>query len=292
MEKVFVYGFPVLFVSLWLVAGLRRKGGPGAGALMAQFVPAILVEAMILLDDCLSPDGIPVSLLASDFLFLDALMLQMVGPAARGKGLSLSIVFLASAGLVKSVLDSSLLVPLLLVLVYVFLQIRVSFGTLPFKVVVMHRSGKARNRKEGPDPALEESRRIDILFEKVENYMQTEKPYLDDMFSESRLAMEMMTNKTMLSKAINDKSGKNFCRYVNSYRIRHAVSLMKRDKRLKVGELSLMSGFHTVASFNMAFKLFMNDTPSEYMRTLHSKGLATRAGEGPRDPPRYPLPDE
>ena len=261
-------------------------------ALMAQFIPAVLVEVMILLDDCLSPDGIPASLLASDFLFLDALMLQMVGPPSGEKGLSFPIVILASAGLVKSVLESSLLVSLLLVLVYVFLQIRVSFGTSPFRGVIMHRSGKARNRKEGPDPALEESRRIDILFEKVENYMQEEKPYLDDMFSETRLAMEMMTNKTMLSKAINDKSGKNFCRYVNSYRIRYAVSLMKRDKRLKIGELSLMSGFHTVASFNMAFKMFMNDTPSEYMRTLHSKGLATRTGEGKREPPQSPLPDE
>ena len=122
----------------------------------------------------------------------------------------------------------------------------------------------------------DESRRMEMLFERVEAYMQKEKPYLDDMFTMTQLATEMMTNKSMLSKTINDISGKNFCRYVNSYRIQHAVSLMKSDSRLRVGELSLMSGFHSVASFNMAFKLVMNDTPSEYMRTLSSEGLARK----------------
>ncbi len=114
---------------------------------------------------------------------------------------------------------------------------------------------------------------MDLLFERVEAYMQKEKPYLDDMFTMTRLAAEMMTNKSMLSKTINEKSGEHFCRYVNAYRIRHALSLMERDSRLRVGEISLMSGFHSVASFNMAFKHMMNDTPSEYMRTLHASGL-------------------
>lgn len=118
---------------------------------------------------------------------------------------------------------------------------------------------------------LDQNDRMDLLFQRVENYMRQARPYLDDNFTLTGLAAEMMTNKGMLSKTINDKSGMNFCKYVNNYRIRYAVSLMQKDRRLKVAELSLMSGFHSVASFNMAFKLFMNDTPSEYMRTLHTR---------------------
>ena len=119
----------------------------------------------------------------------------------------------------------------------------------------------------------DESLRLEMLFRKVEDYMKREKPFLDEDFTLIGLAGKMAANKSMVSKAINLKSGKNFCQYANKYRIDYAVSMMKRDSRLRVWEISLMSGFHSVASFNMAFKLFMNDTPSEYMRTLHSSGL-------------------
>lgn len=169
----------------------------------------------------------------------------------------------------------------LLAAVYAYIQFAYSLGTPHPRVIPAAVAAAAR--QAAPDrTAKDESRREELLFERVEAYMQREKPYLDDTFTLTRLATEMMTNKSMLSKTINDKSGNNFCRYVNAYRIRHALSLMQRDRRLKVSELSMMSGFHTVASFNMAFKLIMSDTPSEYMRTLHSAGLARpAAGERP-----------
>ena len=164
----------------------------------------------------------------------------------------------------------------LLAAAYTYIQFSSSLGTPHPRVIPVAMA--AAVRQAAPERTTkDESRREDLLFERVEAYMQKEKPYLDDTFTLTRLATEMMTNKSMLSKTINDKSGNNFCRYVNAYRIRHALSLMQRDRRLKVSELSMMSGFHTVASFNMAFKLIMSDTPSEYMRTLHSAGLARPA---------------
>ena len=174
-----------------------------------------------------------------------------------------------------------LVVCVLLAVLYVFLQYSVSLGTPVLRVIpvaagAMHRAAH--------DRVTDESTREDLLFERVEAYMQKEKPYLDDAFTLTMLATEMMTNKSMLSKTINDKSGDNFCRYVNAYRIKHALSLMQREKKLKVSELSMMSGFHSVASFNMAFKLLMSDTPSEYMRTLNSARLA-RPAAGERSAP-------
>ena len=175
-----------------------------------------------------------------------------------------------------------LAVCLLLAVIYAYLQYSASLGTpalrmIPVAAAVMRQTASGRD--------TDESRREDLLFERVEAYMQKEKPYLDDAFTLAKLATEMTTNKSMLSKTINDKYGENFCRYVNAYRIRHAVSLMQREKRLKVSELSMMSGFHSVASFNMAFKLLMSDTPSEYMRTLYSARLA-RPAAGERSAPK------
>ena len=164
-------------------------------------------------------------------------------------------------------------ISLVLSLLYAFLYFRSSFGSRVIQFPVAAPAYKSEV------VSMDEEQRMDLLFQRIEAYMQRERPYLDDGFTLSELAKEMLTNKGMLSKTINTRSKHNFCQYVNSYRIQYAVSLMKKDHRLRVVELSLMSGFHSVASFNMAFKLFMNDTPSEYMRTLQAMELL-RSDEG------------
>lgn len=106
------------------------------------------------------------------------------------------------------------------------------------------------------------------LYEKVQSIMETKRPYLDEDFSLQDLATASFTNKTYLSKTINMFSGRNFRQFVNYYRIQYSIELMKQDKHLRVSELSMMSGFHTVVTYNMAFKLNMNETPSEYLQKL------------------------
>jgi transcriptional regulator GlxA family with amidase domain len=40
---------------------------------------------------------------------------------------------------------------------------------------------------------------------------------------------------------------------------------------LKIAELANMSGFNSVVSYNMAFRLFMNENPSEWCRKERAK---------------------
>lgn len=115
--------------------------------------------------------------------------------------------------------------------------------------------------------------RMNALYKKVVEYMDTCKPFLRDGFEISDLAEEMLTNRSYLSRAINLYSGRNFCQFVNYHRIKYAVSIMEKDLGYKIQDLSAMSGFHTVVSFNMAFKLFMKETPSEYINRLKVKRL-------------------
>ena len=114
---------------------------------------------------------------------------------------------------------------------------------------------------------------MDELFARVERYMANEQPYLRDDLTLAELAKAMLTNKTYLSRTINQKSGKNYCTYINWYRINYSLKIIEKDTRVKVVELAVMSGFHSVASYNMAFRLFMGDTPSEYIRTQKAKVL-------------------
>lgn len=106
-------------------------------------------------------------------------------------------------------------------------------------------------------------------------YMEEKRPYLDQTFDMSSLADRMFTNKLYLSKTINILSGRNFRQFVNFYRVRRAIELLKTDPRLKMGEVSEMSGFHSSVSFNMSFKVNTGKTPSEwlqdYLRELERK---------------------
>lgn len=116
-----------------------------------------------------------------------------------------------------------------------------------------------------------EQTKMNRLFERVENYMETRKPYLDSTFKIKDLSKALFTNHVYLSRTINVCSGGNFCQFVNRYRIAYAVDLIKRDPRMRVFELSLMSGFHSTVSFNMAFRLFQRESPQEYIDRMRSK---------------------
>ena len=65
-------------------------------------------------------------------------------------------------------------------------------------------------------------------------------------------------------------SGKNFRQFINSYRIRYSVELMKKNPRLRMDEVATMSGFHSTVTFTMAFKANMGETPGEYAQRLKS----------------------
>lgn len=104
------------------------------------------------------------------------------------------------------------------------------------------------------------------LYGKILSYMESEQPFLNDDFCLDDLARDVFSNKAYVSRAINDKAGVNFRQFVNRYRVDYAKSLIEKDLRLKVVELSIMSGFHSVASFNSSFRLHAGTTPSEYIR--------------------------
>ena len=96
-------------------------------------------------------------------------------------------------------------------------------------------------------------------------YMNEKKPFLDPDFHMEDMAEEMYSNKLYLSRTINILSGRNFRQFINYHRIQYAISLFKKDPRLKVSEVATMSGFHSSVSFNMAFKVNMGKTPTEWL---------------------------
>lgn len=106
------------------------------------------------------------------------------------------------------------------------------------------------------------------LYERITDLFDKEMPYLDGDLTVSHVARSLYTNKAYISRAVNEFTGKNFCQYVNHYRIMHAVKLFRENPYLRVSELAEMSGFHTQVSFNMAFRLVMEESPGEWCRKV------------------------
>ena len=119
---------------------------------------------------------------------------------------------------------------------------------------------------------LEESegRDMAVTYQKAQEYMETYRPYLKQTLSLEDLARLLGTNKVYLSRTINVISGRNYCQFVNYYRIQYAKDLMRKNSDSKMIEVALASGFNSVVTFNMAFKLNESLTPSEWLREYNS----------------------
>lgn len=117
-----------------------------------------------------------------------------------------------------------------------------------------------------PPLTEEEGDRMKRLYGRVLAYMEENKPFLRPEFSLGDLATAVFTNKTYLSRVINLYSGRNYRQFINHYRTMYAVELIRKDSKLSVSELSMMSGFSSPVTFNMAFRINMNVTPGNYRR--------------------------
>lgn len=106
------------------------------------------------------------------------------------------------------------------------------------------------------------------VYKKVCRYMKMRRPYLDDSFTLENFADAIKVNKLYISRAINKYAGKNFRQFVNHHRVMYSVELMKQDPWLKIIELSFMCGFHSVVTYNLAFKMFLDETPSDMLTRI------------------------
>ena len=111
------------------------------------------------------------------------------------------------------------------------------------------------------------------LYERIVLYFEMSKPYLDGNLTINDVVKVVYSNKVYISKAICHYTGRNFRQFLNYYRVAYSMDLFRENPEFKVSELAEKSGFNTVVSYTMAFRLFMNETPSEWCRKERSKIL-------------------
>jgi len=97
-------------------------------------------------------------------------------------------------------------------------------------------------------------------------YFQKEQPWLNPNLSIWGVAKHIGTNRSYVSKIINDNIGCNFNQFVNNYRLDEAKKLLKQQPELQITEISELSGFGSLNSFIRIFKINEKCTPTLFRK--------------------------
>ena len=101
------------------------------------------------------------------------------------------------------------------------------------------------------------------LRRRINNSFDEQKVYLDPKLRLSELAARLGTNRTYLSQFFNQSCAKSFYEYVNNYRVRHAMELL-RTTDYTVEMVASMSGFNSMSTFRRAFTQANGCSPLQY----------------------------
>ena len=130
--------------------------------------------------------------------------------------------------------------------------------------------GPTSPQTEKPSPDRDDHAVRDAeLFARIEYLMQTEGVYRQNDLTIERLAERLDTNRTYISRAINQQAGKAFSSYVNSYRIDEAVRrLSDVDDDTPLKALAQMLGYNHLQTFYTSFQSAIGMPSSKYREKL------------------------
>ena len=119
-------------------------------------------------------------------------------------------------------------------------------------------------------PVVAESReehKPSSLIEKIDDAMLNDNLFLQPELSLITLCEKVGTNRTYASKAIKDAKGCNFSDYVNRFRLDYAVEMMKNTPKdeIVVQNIAMQCGCGSIQTFYRYFKLFYNETPTQWI---------------------------
>lgn len=103
--------------------------------------------------------------------------------------------------------------------------------------------------------------------EELLSYFKANQPFLKKTISINEVAHALNISVSELSFIINHKFNQRFTDFVNKYRIEFVIDKIEEGfcDKFTVESLSIMAGFASKSTFNIAFKKIMNCTPSEFI---------------------------
>lgn len=117
--------------------------------------------------------------------------------------------------------------------------------------------------------------KIKQLSIQLEEFERT-KRFLDKTINLDLLSKELNTNRSYLSKLVNELKGQNFPQYLNELRINYIIDELKENKNLQkltIAAIADEAGYNNVESFTKAFKKITDTLPSYFIKALKDKKI-------------------
>lgn len=120
--------------------------------------------------------------------------------------------------------------------------------------------------KDAAYRSLVSKKKVRELRDQIYDVICKQKKYRDKEYSAKQLAIDLKTNTRYISAVVSVCFGMNYTSFVNSYRIKYAKTLLSNKKfvKLRMDEVSEMSGFSNRQSFYASFYKFTGITPRQY----------------------------
>lgn len=137
----------------------------------------------------------------------------------------------------------------------------------------LNRRIKELEEKDAPSPTAPEKYAASSLtdeksmelFRTLERIMTDEKIYKDNSINKDKVAELLGTNRTYLSRIINEQAKLSFTHYVNRFRIDEAIRLLSDpENHTPLKALSAELGFNSISTFYNLFQTKVGMTPSQY----------------------------
>lgn len=105
--------------------------------------------------------------------------------------------------------------------------------------------------------------------EQLRNYMVEKEPFLNPSLTIQELADQVNIPVRELSVLINHHINQHFFDFVNEYRIKKAMSILKDPTKKEVTVLEILYevGFNSKSSFHTSFKKYTNQTPIAFRKS-------------------------
>lgn len=127
-----------------------------------------------------------------------------------------------------------------------------------------------KNKKESPVLPKALSEKTDDHYQVLLELMQKEKLYQDAELNMDTLSAKLELSKGYLSRIINQKEGKNFYDFVNTFRVAEVKNNLNNPDfaHYSILGIGLAAGFKSKSTFNTVFKKMTHLTPSGYKKSL------------------------
>lgn len=140
-----------------------------------------------------------------------------------------------------------------------------------------------RKREESatarPESGIDKDKSMEII-SKFEDLMQNQKIYRDNTLSRDRIAELIGTNRTYLSKVLNEQYGKSVNQLINSYRISRAIELLGMpENNMPMKAVEQEAGFSSSSNFFMLFKEQVGMSPAKFREKILEISREKKASE-------------